>query len=532
MQVASVIGREFAFRILQTIIEMREDLKANLLNLQGLEFIYEKSLFPELEYIFKHALTQEVAYNSLLQKRRKEIHENIGKAIEDLYLERLEEFYEILAYHYAESDNLEKAWRYLKLSGEKVFQRCSNRQAFIYFKEAIQKLNQLPQTTEKKNEKINVSLLAATAARPLAYPEDSLKLLQEVERLSKEIGDGNSLAESYSQMGLYYTVHGDPSLALRYQEKCILEAEKAKNIELMAPLSFDLTLNYIVFGDFSKVAEIAPKNIALLEATGKQSEFFGRSSNSYSILCSHHGLSLAMMGQFKEGQQWLDKGLRFATDINHQETMGVIELNYGLSSILQGEGEKAVIHCQNSIRYLEKTQATLWLGLAYGGLGSGYLYLGEHGKALNSLKNGLKIQVDAKISGMLSFHYTFLSFTHYEMGMMEDARRAIEEAVRLSQANGEKMFEGLSLEIQGRILGTMHPTHSKKVEECIRRGMTILDGLKLRSLSSLGYLFLGELYREAGQREKALENLKKAEDSFREMGMDYWLDKTKEVMEE
>ncbi len=66
MQVASVIGREFAFRILQTIIGMREELKAHLLNLQGLEFIYEKSLFPELEYIFKHALTQEVAYNSLL----------------------------------------------------------------------------------------------------------------------------------------------------------------------------------------------------------------------------------------------------------------------------------------------------------------------------------------------------------------------------------------------------------------------------------------------------------------------------------
>jgi predicted ATPase len=73
-----------------------------------------------VEYIFKHALTQEVAYNSLLQKRRKEIHENIGEAIEGLYPERLEEFYEILAYHYAESDNLEKAWRYLKLSGEKA----------------------------------------------------------------------------------------------------------------------------------------------------------------------------------------------------------------------------------------------------------------------------------------------------------------------------------------------------------------------------------------------------------------------------
>ena len=79
MQVASVVGRDFAFRILQTITGMREELKSHLLNLQGLEFIYEKRLFPELEYVFKHALTQEVAYNSLLQKRRTEIHEKIEK---------------------------------------------------------------------------------------------------------------------------------------------------------------------------------------------------------------------------------------------------------------------------------------------------------------------------------------------------------------------------------------------------------------------------------------------------------------------
>ena len=114
MQVASVIGRDFAFRILQTITGMREELKSHLLNLQGLEFIYEKNLFPELEYIFKHALTQEVAYNSLLLNRRKEIHENIGKAIEELYPERLEEFYEMLAYHYSKSNNHDKAIHYLK----------------------------------------------------------------------------------------------------------------------------------------------------------------------------------------------------------------------------------------------------------------------------------------------------------------------------------------------------------------------------------------------------------------------------------
>jgi len=126
MQVASVIGRDFAFRILENITEMREELKSYLLNLQGLEFIYEKTLFPELEYVFKHALTQEVAYHSLLQKRRKEIHEKIGEATEQIYAKRLEEFYEMLAYHYTKSENLDKAYQYLKLSGNKAMKNYSN----------------------------------------------------------------------------------------------------------------------------------------------------------------------------------------------------------------------------------------------------------------------------------------------------------------------------------------------------------------------------------------------------------------------
>jgi len=132
MQVASVIGKHFAFRILQTITGVKENLKPYLLKLQGLEFIYEKSLFPELEYVFKHALTQEVAYNSLLQKKKTEIHEKIGKAIEELYAESLEEFYEVLAYHYSKSENFEKAYQYLNLSGNEATKSYSNLEAVVF----------------------------------------------------------------------------------------------------------------------------------------------------------------------------------------------------------------------------------------------------------------------------------------------------------------------------------------------------------------------------------------------------------------
>jgi class 3 adenylate cyclase/tetratricopeptide (TPR) repeat protein len=154
MQVASVIGRDFAFRILQTITGMREELKSYLLNLQGLEFIYKKSLFPELEYIFKHALTQEVAYNSLLIKIRKELHEKIGQAIEQIYPERLEEFYEMLAYHYREGEDWTKALDYLVKAGDKFTAAYANMEALDYYARALEVCEKLGTSAFTKSAEV------------------------------------------------------------------------------------------------------------------------------------------------------------------------------------------------------------------------------------------------------------------------------------------------------------------------------------------------------------------------------------------
>jgi class 3 adenylate cyclase len=159
VQVASVIGREFAFRILQAITGMCEELKSYLLNLQGLEFIYEKSLFPELEYIFKHALTQEVAYNSLLLKIRKEIHEKIARAVEELYLESIDKFCEVLAYHYRQSGNQVKAVEYLILSAKRAAERFANEEAMAFCEEALKILDQITATEESQKMRKDLEFL-------------------------------------------------------------------------------------------------------------------------------------------------------------------------------------------------------------------------------------------------------------------------------------------------------------------------------------------------------------------------------------
>jgi len=531
LQIGSVIGREFSQDLIQKVTGLSErELLSHLSALRDSELLYERGIYPQSIHIFRHALTQEVIYNSLLLKRRKEIHETIGRAIESLYSERLDEFYEILAYHYSESDKLEKAYLYLKLSGSKATRNYSNWEAFHFYKEAIKVLNQLPETQDNKRKQIEVILLMATPMMLLAYPEDSLRIHQEGVRLCKEVDDKKSLAILYSLIGIYYMHKGRPLDAITYSETGFEQSQKIGDIELMAPIGRGLCISYIAVGEFRKTIDVAPKIIDLLENTQRESDFFGAPFNTYSLLCAYYGLSLAMLGNFEKAMEYFERGLRVILAINHIATLGVAEAIYGLSFVVKGDGINAIKHFQKGIRYFEEGRAVLILSVAWSGLGSGYYYLGDLEAARKHTEKGLEITMHGGSEWWISFHYLYLSKIYLDLGDPKNSRSFIDEALKLSQKNSEKHLEGASWIWLGRILGKTDPSQSDKAEGCILKGIKILEEMAIKPWCSEGYLCLGELYADTGKREKALENLKKAEGMFQEMGMDYWLARTQEVM--
>jgi tetratricopeptide (TPR) repeat protein len=530
MQVASVIGRDFAFRILHTITGMREELKSYLLNLQGLEFIYEKNLFPELEYIFKHALTQEVAYNSLLLKRRKEIHARIGKAIEELYAERLEEFYEMLAYHYFRSDSLEKACRYSRLSGEKAEGNYSHTEACDFYKGAIDLLNKLPETVENKKERIEILYLMGIPLAFLGFPEGSLGLLQEGERLSKELGDEKSLARFYNFMGMYYSHKGDPQLAMKYSEDAFEKARKKRDIELMVHLAYGLFTSYNQAGEFYKIVDMAPDVIDLIEKTEIESDFFFLGVKPYSTLCASCGQAMGVLGAFDEGKTFLEKGLRNATKMNDLISLAFVDLHYGHFCLAKGEWETSKEHLEKGIKHSEEAKFALFSALSLSFLGYACAMLGDLETGKRHAEKGLEIYRDIGVGMSLSIAHFNLGWIHMELGDLRNARSLAEEGLRLSQQNNEKLIEVWSWLLLGMISGKTEPLEISNAEGCMLKGIEICKELRIKSYFSLGHLYLGQLYLNGGEKEKALENLKKAEGMFQEMGMDYWSGKAQEVL--
>jgi len=530
MQVASVIGKEFAFRILQAISGMREELKTYLLNLQGLEFIYEKSLFPELEYIFKHALTQEVAYSSLLLKRRKEIHEKIGSAIEDLYAERMEEFYEMLAYHYSRSDSLEKALQYLRLSANKATRNNSLWEALRFHKESLMLLKQMPETDPIKKERIAVIMLMAPIIRNLGFPEDPTEILQDAERLCKEFQDKRSMALIYSYTGMYYSFKGNLALGRSYLEQSLYEAEKASDLNILGPLAYGLFANYILEGNYIRIADIAPRIIHLLEETHREFEDFGTPANLYATLHGQYGLSLMALGKIEKAEDLCKRGVSFAREVDHLFSIGLAEMFYGISVAWIGRGEKAIEHLQRSIENFEKSQGTLFLPNVLSHLGLAYYSLGNIPKALEYTEKALKVQVSSGLPFMLSLYHVCLSIVHLELNDLTKALFHAEEAINYAKKNNERHWEAFSLWQLGMVGWKSQKIKIDEAEQNIRQGIRILNELEMKAFEMMGYLYLGELFTYANEREKALKILKMVEKAFQEMKMDYWLARTQKVL--
>ena len=215
LQEASVIGRAFLYEILQRISDLKEYIDKSLMNLERLDLIKTRSLQPELEYIFKHALTQEVVYNGLLMKERRLIHEKIGLVMEELFQDHLPEFYEILAYHYSQSDNFPKAYEYLKLSGGKAAKNYASQEAIRFYKEALRMLDTQSESLRNKKEKLKVSLKIIIPLAFLTYPDGSLEIFQNGEKLAQELGDEKGLVKMQVALGMYYSFTGNPSLSLK-----------------------------------------------------------------------------------------------------------------------------------------------------------------------------------------------------------------------------------------------------------------------------------------------------------------------------
>jgi tetratricopeptide (TPR) repeat protein len=252
--------------------------------------------------------------------------------------------------------------------------------------------------------------------------------------------------------------------------------------------------------------------------------------NVYAAFCVYLGWGSGLLGNFKQGETFCEKGLQYTLHFGEPRSIAYVELYYGFFLSVKGAWEISEAHWKNCIKYSEETNWLFALGLAWCGLGMGVTHLGDPQIGVEYIQKGLKIQSSTGIKAQLAWYYCELENAHLALDDLKNALDCVTKALKIALDNNEKIWEAYSRILLGRILVKSDPSQIDKAEESILKGINIFEELRMKAWYPLGHLFLGEIYADTGQKDKAIKNLKKSEKMFKEMGMDYWLAKTREIL--
>jgi len=526
LQAASVIGKDVPFTLLQAIAEVPENsLRQGLTRLQASEFLYETSLFPDLEYTFKHALTHEVAYGSVLQDRRRALHARIVEAIEALHPDRLAEQVERLAHHAFRGEVWEKAVTYLRQAGAKALARSAYREAVTWFEQALTALHPLPDTRQKIERAIDLRLDLRQSLFPLDEVATIWRYLQEAEGLARTLDDPRRLGWVSAYMcGHHLHTGGHVTEVRTFAQRVEAIAERLGDVPLQIAAQYYLTGASHLSGDYRGTEHICRKLMQSVHGQ-RTHERFGLAVFPAVMARAHLACALAERGAFDEGDAHGQDAIRIAEALDHpySAVFGCLELAY-LKSV-RGELSQAAGLLERAVAQCREWNITSHIPITMAPLGHVYALSGRIAEGVSCLQQALA----AYESAGTGFHHSLgveqLGEAYLLADQVENARTCADRAVMLARGRGERGYEAWAMRLLGEIAAHRGRPDLATAAAHYGAAMTLASELEMRPLVAHCHLGLGRLYGRTGKREQALQHLTTVTAMYGEMGMHFWLEK-------
>jgi len=310
LQTGSVIEREFTYELIKHVTNISEkELLSCLSVLKDSELLYERGIFPESTYIFKHALTRDVVYESILTNKRKNLHEKIGNAVEELYANRIEQKYELLAHHYGNAECWDKAVSYARLAAEKAHKLSQFQQAIQFYDRATDWLLKLPESKTQMENLVDIRLEICWSNIGLGQFDKVAEIALKAETAAKTLGDRTRLGIAYLGIGTAYVYRGNFEKTEHYAKQAIKYLEGTREERSLAIANLVLGACYIGQGLWCKSEPCFSNTIKIYEELGLKSEYvMGWNALPYTIVCGQLGYNLATMGKVQEGKELFERG--------------------------------------------------------------------------------------------------------------------------------------------------------------------------------------------------------------------------------
>ncbi|MBI3456911.1 MAG: AAA family ATPase [Candidatus Rokubacteria bacterium] len=529
LQTAAVIGKDVPFALLHAIAPLPEDaVRRALAHLQSAEFLYEARLFPDLEYTFKHALTHEVAYQSLLGDRRRALHAQITDALERLCPDRLGEYAEALAHHAYRGEVWDKSLSYFRQAGSKAALRSAHREAVVCFEQALAALAHCPHSREMAEQAVDLRLDLRNALYPLGESDRILDHLEEADVLARALDDRRRRGWVAVYLGTHFWHIGDNERAVESGQRALDSAGELDDVALRVQASSRLGWIYHVLGAHERAIDLLTQSLAPLEGS-LAVERLGMPALPSVMSRTYLTWSLAELGRFAEGAGRAKEGVRIAEKVG--EPLSRIAAYTAVGSLRRSKGDlgEAIPVLERARALCQDANIVPWLSITASELGYAYALSGRLGEALPLLE-----QCTERVTGrpFRALWIGWLGEGYLLAGRLDEAAGVAGQALDFSRTQKERGYQAWAARLVAEIAAHRDPSEVEQAEASYRDAWALANELGMRPLLAHCHLGLGKLYVRSGRHDLAREQLTTATTMYREMDMGFWLQQAEAALKE
>jgi class 3 adenylate cyclase/tetratricopeptide (TPR) repeat protein len=526
LQEAAVIGETVPVALLAVVTDRAEEEVARGLEaLRAADFL-DAVRGAEPEYVFKHSLTHEVAYETLLHDRRRLLHRRIVEAVQAYGTDRLLPAQaESLAHHAVRAEAWDTAVAHLRRASQAALTRLAPREAVAYLEQALTALAHLPTSRQRQEEAFEVRLELRAALTPLGDQARILGHLREAQGLADTLGDEHRLARVLSFMGQYYINVGESEEAVRAGDRALAVAQRTQDVQLQVIGFATLGAAWRALGDYRAATGHLREVIARVTGPLRPSRF-GLAGAAAVLSRGHLAWSLAEMGEFTEAVAVGREAMQLAAEVGDAYSICHGALGLGGTLVRQGRFDEAIRVIERGIALGD--QVPLLFPPLAADLGLAHARAGRTEKGVELATQAVERATAMGRLGRLALLIAHLGEIHLLAGDLDAARERATMALDLARAKKERGNQVYGLLLHGEI-GTRTPQPEVSTREHLEQGLRLATELAMRPLAGRCQLALGLLARREGRDAEAAHHLGVAAATFGALDMTYWAEAAREA---
>ncbi|MGH8070976.1 MAG: ATP-binding protein [Candidatus Entotheonellia bacterium] len=511
LQAAAVIGKNVPAALLQATAEVPWGaLQRSLAHLQAAEFLYETTLFPELAYTFKLALTQDVAYNAVLLVRRRVLHERAAQAIEGVFAERLPEHYYALAHHYSRSGNTPKAVDYLHRAGQQAVERSAYTEAISHLTTALDLLATLPETRERSQRELGVQMTLGMALRPTkgtGTPEVE-QLYTRARQLCEGVGEPPQLFRVLWGLWSVYNARGENQVTRALGEQLLSLAQRLQDPDLLLEAHHALWTSLLTDGELVAARPHLEQGLRLYEPERHRGHAALYSGHDPGVCCRMQAAqSLWLLGYPDQAVASSQAALGLAQQLAHPLSLTLALHRAAVVHYLRREAPltqaraKAAMTIATEQEFLQPlAQATPLRGWALAASSQG-----EEG--ITQIHQSLAAYQAIGATRYRPYHLALLAEVSAQMGQIAAGLEALAEALATVAKSSVRWWEAELHRLRGELLLQSSVAQPEEAEACFQQALAVARREQAKSWELRAAMSLSRLWQQQGKQAEVRELL-------------------------